>query len=828
MKRKLLLPALALLLIAGKAPGQTKSLTSSEILHGLQRLNVVGNAMYLAAHPDDENTLLIAWLAKEKKVRTAYMSMTRGDGGQNLIGTEQGPYTGILRTHELLEARKTDGGEQYFSRAIDFGFTKKTEEALSTWGQEKVLEDVVWRIRKFKPDVIINRFPPDDRAGHGHHSASAVLSALAFDMAADPTKFPEQLKYVDTWQAKRVVWNSFGRGFTNNTPDEGSFIKLSLGDFNPLLGKSYPEIAAEARSMHRSQGFGSAKVRNERFDYAIHIKGEPAKEDLFDGIDLSWKRVPGGEPVGKAIQEVINQYKVSDPSASLAGLLKVKSLMDKLPDSIYKSYKSDELLQLIAAVTGIYFEANPTSYATYPGEKIKVFTSFIKRSEVPVKLLKAAIGGAASKDTVVQINLVNNKLQELPLELTIPASTSVSQPYWLVEEPEKGFYKVSDRELTGLPMKPDALYCTFEVLINEVPVTFTTPLRYKYVEPSFGEIYRYFEIRPEVMVTPEQKVYTFAGNTPQEVSVIVKAGKPALKTKVKLEAGQGWKVSPAEISVELQDKHQEKRITFSVTPPASASEIALKAVATTSNGTYGRGIKNIRYQHIPELNLYPASTAKAVRVDLKKKGNKIGYIAGAGDEVPEALRQIGYEVVSLNAENINKNLTQYDAILVGVRAYNTEDWLVNAFDDLMKYVENGGTLITQYQTQAFYGMVKTKNLGPYPLVIGRDRVTDEDARVTFLKPQHPLLNTPNKITADDFKGWVQERGLYFANSWSDQYTTLLAMHDDGETDLEGSLVYAPYGKGHYVFTALAFFRQLPAGVPGAFRLMANLISVGKK
>lgn len=377
-------------------------------------------------------------------------------------------------------------------------------------------------------------------------------------------------------------------------------------------------------------------------------------------------------------------------------------------------------------------------------------------------------------------------------------------------------------------MKPDNIQCTFEVSIDGHPFRLSTPLRYKYVEPSFGEIYRYFEIRPEVMVTPEQKVYTFADNTPQEVSVIVKAGKPGLKTNVRLEAAPGWKVTPAVIPVELSDKNQEKIINFSVTPPQGASEISFKAVATTPTGTYDKAIKNIKYEHIPELNLYPAATAKAVKIDLKKKGSKLGYIAGAGDEVPEALRQIGYEVVSINADNINKNLAQYDAVIVGVRAYNTEDWLANSFDVLMKYVENGGNLITQYQTQAFYGPVKAKNLGPYPFTIGRGRVTDESAEIKILKPEHSILNYPNKIDRKDFEGWVQERGLYFVDSWSDKYTSILAMKDEGEDELEGSIIYTAYGKGHYVFTGLSFFRQLPAGVPGAFRLMANLISIGKK
>lgn len=807
---------------------QPKALSSSEIYQNIQKLNTVGNAMYIAAHPDDENTLLIAWLSKEKKVRTAYMAMTRGDGGQNLIGSEQGEYVGLLRTHELLEARKIDGGEQYFSRAVDFGFSKQTEEALSTWGKDKILEDLVYQIRKFQPDVLINRFPPDARAGHGHHSASAVLAAEAFDAAADPTKFPEQLKNVKVWQAKRLVWNTFNRGFTNAEPTDGPFIKLPLADYSPLLGKSYSEIAAEARSKHRSQGFGSAPTRNERFDFAINIKGEPAKEDLFDGIDLTWRRIQGGEPIGKALDDILSQFDFKSPSKSVKNLIEVYKAIEKTPVSIYKTNKLSECLNLILACSGIYCEANVATNMISPGQSLKVFATAVNRSNLDVKIENFKIYGAASKDSVLGKSLTYNKSIDFAVDTKIPATAGITQPYWLNEKPEKGIYKVQEDKFRGLPMAPDALWAEFTLNILGESLKYTHPIKYKYTEPSIGEIYKYLEIRPEIMLNLDQKVYIFADNKPKKVGVMVKSNIANNSTKVKLNLAAGWNYEPKEIEVSFTEKNQEKPVFFTVTPPTNSSETEIKALASTANGTFSKSLKNVKYEHIPELNVFPEATAKANRINLLKKGQNIGYIAGAGDEVPESLKQIGYDLTNLNETTIKGNLAKYDAIIVGVRAYNTEDWLVNAQNTLFEYVKNGGNLIIQYQTQAFYGTVKTKELGPFPISIGRGRVTEENAEMKVLRATDPILNTPNKIDSKDYDGWIQERGLYFAEKWSDKYTSVYSIKDTGETEQEGSLLYTKYGKGTYIFTGLSFFRQLPAGVPGAFRLMANLISFNKK
>lgn len=807
---------------------QVKPMSSSEILSGIQKLNTVGNALYVAAHPDDENTLLIGWLSKEKKVRTAYIALTRGDGGQNLIGPEQNEYVGLLRTHELLEARKVDGGEQYFSRAIDFGFTKKTDEALSTWGKEQILSDLVFRIRKFKPDVIINRFPPDDRAGHGHHSASAALSIEAFDAAADPNKFPEQLKTVEVWQAKRLVWNSYNRGFTNNEPDDKNYVKIPLGDYNPLLGKSYTEFSADARSKHRSQGFGSAPSRNQRIDYAINIKGEPAKIDLFDGINLDWSRVKGGDKIKSLLDKITSEFNFMNPSKSTNALIEAYELIKTMPENQFKTKKLEECVQLIMACTGTYFEANAQSANVSSGDKLKIFVFAVNRSDQNIKLNQVKISGIINKDSTFNQILANNVAFENSIDLIIPADAPITQPYWLKNAADKGIYVIDDEKHRGLAMAEGPLKAIFNFEINGKILDFSHDIAYKYTEPSRGEIYKYLEIRPKVMLNLDQKVFVFSDKNAKKVGVTIKSSKANTEAIVSLQVPSGWTYSPSNIKVNFAEKNQEKKVQFDLSPPSFASDIEIKAIASIGNEIFNKSIKTVSYEHIPELNVFSECKAKASKINLSKKGTKIGYIAGAGDEVPDALKQIGYEVILLNEKSLAGDLQYLDAIMIGVRAYNTEDWLVNSQNLLLEYVKKGGNMIVQYQTQAFYGTVKTKEMGPYPITIGRGRVTDENAEMRMLNAADPILNFPNKISPQDFTGWVQERGLYFAEKWAPEYKSVFAIKDAGETEQEGSLLYTKYGKGNYVFTSLAFFRQLPAGVPGAFKLISNIIATGKK
>jgi LmbE family N-acetylglucosaminyl deacetylase len=805
-----------------------KPMPAGEVLLNLKKLNVLGTALYMAAHPDDENTIMLSWLAKERKVRTAYLSVTRGDGGQNLVGSELSDLLGLIRTQELLAARSIDGPEQYFTRANDFGFSKNTEETMQVWGKDAVLADVVWRIRNLRPDVIICRFPPDARAGHGNHSASAVLAEEAFKISGDPTKYPEQLKYVKPWQAKRVVWNTFNFGTVAQTqkPAEKDWIQVDIGAYNPLLGKSYNEIAAESRSQHKSQGFGVPRGRGARPEYFVHKFGERADKDVFDGVDITWNRVKGGATIEALVNDAIKNFNPENPSAIVPTLVKAYQLVNNLEDEYWKTQKKKELENLIIGCSGLYFEANPNEFSAASGEKINVITTAIKRSELPISLNKIRLIGLG-KDTTMKMDLGNNELQRLTFPTEIPKGQPFTQPYWLAEKKMgKGMYRVDNQELIGLPEKPADLQAEFSFVIDNQPFTFTTPIIFKYTDEVRGELYRSFEIRPEISANIADKVYVFADNQAKDVEITLKSAKANVSGNLSLELPTGWKSNPATIDFTLANKYQEQKVVFKVTPSAKDSEGQIKVSVKTLNGVFDRGIRTVAYDHIPPQTLFPISDAKVVKLDIKTKGKTIGYIAGAGDEVPAALRQIGYSVTMLTEKEFNEDLSKFDAIVVGVRAYNTEERLVFYQKKLMEYVEKGGNMVVQYQVNNQLQKVEG-GMGPYPFKVSRERVTVEEAEIRFLKPESILLNQPNKITSKDFDGWIQERGLYFANEWDSKYETIISSNDPNEKPLDGGLLYTKYGKGNYIFTGYAFFRQLPAGVSGAYRLFANFISAGK-
>lgn len=828
--RKLLLsfgfifPVLFLVLAPGLKAGAPVKPDAADILLDLKKLNVVGSALYVAAHPDDENTALIAWLANEKLVQTGYLSLTRGDGGQNLIGPEIRERLGLIRTHELLQARRLDGGQQFFTRANDFGFSKDYQETLKIWDKEKVLADMVWTIRKFKPDVMITRFSPEPGGTHGHHTTSAILAAEAFEAAADSKRFPEQLKYVAVWQAKRLLWNtsSFFYGAERQFDPTGK-LAIELSTYNPILGKSYPEIAAASRSMHQSQGFGSGSNYGKVIEYLEHTKGERAQSDLFQGVNLTWSRVKGGEKIAKLLDHTISQYNPANPAASVPDLLQVKTAIHNLPDNPYKNQKLADLQKLVKACLGLFLEATAGQPTATPGEPVSVNTLAVSRSGVPVVLRQ--ISFPATKQIITLNKSLQQELVTSKTMVALSTQQTVSQPYWLQQEGTLGMYAVNDQHLIGLPVNPPALLAEFTVLVNQVPFTFAEPVVYKRVDPVEGEIFKPFTVTPPVFVNLTDKVLMFADDKPKQLVVTVKAGKENLNGRLTLEVPTGWRVEPAATAFTLPVKEAEKSFVFQVYPTPTRSEGTLRAVVHADGQTFNQSLVNINYRHIPALMLFPAATAKVARLDLKKSGTQIGYLMGPGDEVPASLAQIGYQVTLLSQHNLTPDyLKRFDAVVIGVRAYNTENYLKFGQDPLLDYVEQGGTLVVQYNVNS--GLT-TEKLGPYPYKLSRDRVAVEEAPVQLLKPNHPVLNFPNKIAAPDFEGWVQERGLYFANSWDPRYEAILSSNDPGEPAREGGLLVAKYGQGYYIYTGYAFFRQLPSGVPGAYRLFTNLISIGK-
>ncbi|QJW92359.1 PIG-L family deacetylase [Spirosoma taeanense] len=827
--------------------GPIKPTPAGEILSNLNKLNILGTVLYVAAHPDDENTLLLAYMAKDRLVRTGYLSLTRGDGGQNLIGPEQGENIGVIRTQELLAARRVDGPEQFFSRAYDFGFSKSTDEAVRTWGQNKVLADVVWMIRKFQPDVIITRFPPDSRAGHGHHSASGFLAEEAFKIANDPNQFPEQLAYVKPWQARRIMWNVFipGAFLSTKKPEEaGNLIGIETGTFNPLLGRSYGEIAAESRSQHKSQGFGVPASRGARVDYLLLKGGDPVEKDPFDGVDITWNRVPNSNAVQAQVSQLIRSFQPGRPEASVPALVQLYGALTKLDTTnIYVKAKRQEVQMLIQQCLGLWFETNPSAYAATPGETIRVSTNVINRSDVPLKLVRinyvtgASMSGESTpgKDTTLNLALKANDGLAFSTTLRIPENKPISQPYWLQKPIDKGLFQVDDQRLIGLPENPPAIPVNYTFEIDGQRFTYSRPVVYKSTDPVDGEIYRPFIIQPDVTANLAERVYVFSGaasaNNTQTSEVVLKAGRANVSGTLQLAVPAGWRVEPASLPFSLKNKSDEQRLSFRLSPTAQAQNGKLQAIMTTSaNRTFTTGLREISYKHIPTQTLFPLAEAKLVKLDVKVTAKNVGYIVGAGDELPAALQQMGCRVTLLGPAELNGNLAAYDALVLGVRAYNTNDWLARYQPKLMEYVKNGGTMIVQYVTPPnsfLRNESPLPQLGPYPFTIGRERVTEEDAKMTYINPQHPLLNTPNKITDADFSGWIQERGLYFAQEWDKAYEPIFSINDQNEAPKQGSLLYAKYGKGHYMYTGLVFFRELPAGVPGAYRLFANMISAGR-
>ena len=807
-----------------------KKLNAAEIKQALNKLEVLGSVLYIAAHPDDENTRMIAYMANERKMRTGYLAMTRGDGGQNLVGTEIREYLGIIRTQELLAARRRDGGEQFFSRANDFGFSKDPDETFTIWDRDDALADMVWNIRRFKPDIMITRFDTTRVPGgrmHGHHTASALLAMEAFDIANDPKAFPEQLDYVDTWQPKGLYWNTYNFGRANFQSDhegEPGFYTFDLGKYNPLLGKSYDEISAISRSQHKSQGFGSTGRRGSIKEFLMHWKGEAPEGDVFANVDQTWNRVSGGQRIGELLARANKSYDLENPSAILPDLLDALKGIEALEDEYWSEVKGKELKQVIKAILGLYVEVVAKEYSAVPGEKVGISIEATNRSDAAVSLKSVNIDGMSPIN--INKSLANNQRLLQNDSILIPADIQWSQPYWLTEDATLGMYKVGEQEKIGLPENPAALKARFVLDIGDYEgFEITTDLAFKRNDRVKGEFYRPFVVTPPVMANIKEGVLVFPDNEPKAVNVVVTSGQANVNGTLKLNLPKGWKSSPQEVSYALAGKNDEATFEFQVLPPKKAQEGYIGVTASFNGTDYNRGLKVINYDHIPVQTIFPKSNTKVVRVDLAKKGQYIGYIMGSGDAIPESLEQVGYNVTLLDPNNINAaGLENFDAVIVGVRAYNTIERMRVVQPELMKYVEAGGTVINQYNTS----MRNQPQIGPYPFSISRDRVTVEGAEVRILEPDHPVINGPNKITQKDFEGWVQERGLYFPNRWDERYTPILSSNDPGETPKDGGLLVAEYGQGYFIYTGYSWFRELPAGVPGAFRIFTNMISIGNE
>ncbi len=768
---------------------------SNEIYLGLKKLNVLGSVLYIAAHPDDENNSLLPYFAKEKLYRTAYLSLTRGDGGQNLIGSEQGIELSLIRTQELLAARKIDGSEQYFTSAYEFGYSKSADETLKIWNHEKVLADAVWVIRKFQPDIIIARFPPDKRAGHGHHAASAIIAEEAFIAAADKTKFPEQFKYgVQPWQAKRLVWNTFNFGGNNTT--NNNQLKIDIGNYNPLIGKSYGEIGGEARTMHKSQGEGRPRRKGPINEYFTLIAGDSMKSDLMEGVKLNWDKVINGGEIESEINNIIKSYSFQNPELSVPLLLKVYKSIKALPSGVWKNKKLEEIQQLIEACTGLFVEATTNQESILQGDTLKTTFFLNKRNSgdnaknlVNFKLTKIKL---ESFDSTFNKNLNTNENYSFNVNTVVPLTKKISQPYWLEFPLIEGMFDVRNQLMVGMAENEASFEAEFILKIDDEEITIKRAVQYKTIDPVRGEIYQ------PVPVLPSQEVMYNKENYLSINGDVVNGSMVTTNKTGKTEEPFVWK-----------DK----------------SKTNTKTELVSKNGL---STQTIKYDHIPTLTYFKLASTNIVSVNLVTKGKKIGYIIGAGDKVPDALTELGFTLTYLFEKDINlSNLKQFDAIITGIRAPNIYEWITNKNDVLNEYVNNGGNLVVQYLKSNTVNNKKLK-IGPYPFTINaQTRVTEENAVVKYLLPQHSILNYPNKIQPEDFDGWVQERCTYQAVQMDTNFEAILSMNDKDEAPSNGSLVIAKYGKGNIAYVSLVLFRQLPAGVPGAYKLLANLIALPK-
>lgn len=807
---------------------ESKRNKSAEILHELKNFSQFASVLYVAAHPDDENTELLAYLSHGRDYRTAYLSLTRGDGGQNILGPELGEKLGVARTQELLAARRIDGAQQYFSRAVDFGFSKDYAETLQIWNKEEVLSDIVRVMRTFRPDVVITRFSPSPGGTHGHHTASAVLAIEAFKLAGDPKAFPEQ--HLPPWQPKRIFWNS--SRFQQDKITSAPVLKINAGGIDPVNGESFVDVAANSRSEHKTQGLAGWRPsggidRTEGFQL---LAGEPATTDIMDGVNTSWNRIPGGAEIGDEAQQVIAQFDPKNVVASVPALLKLRAKLDGFhaEDPIVKDKRAllDHILQ---ECLGLEVVTTIPRSDVVPGEELKLHHTAVLNADLPHDISvtwDAVQYPNGDKKTMKSITMHPQKPVEWDSIATLPVTTPLTQPWWLRSEGTAGMYTTNEPGLIGTAENAPAflLQDIFEVggqklIVQDEPVQTTT-------DKDGHTRYRRMDVVPPVSMRFTTETLIFEPGTTRTAEVEITAFRGNSAGVLHLEAPVDWKIAPAKQSFNLAKVGQTEKFQFHITAPSAPSDSTkVLACADVHGLTYRNQRQEINYEHIPPQLLQPLATAKCVSFDLQIRGKRIGYLPGAGDSLAENMQQMGYTVVTLGDSNLTEEtLSGFDAVVIGVRAFNVRENISAALPALFKYVEDGGTIIAQYNRP---DKLKATKLAPYELHISSDRVTDQNAKVTFLAPDHPVLNTPNKITSADFDNWVQERGLYFPNQWDEHFTPIISCSDPGEPPRKGGLLVANYGKGYYVYTGLVFFRELPAGVPGAYRLFANMLSLGK-
>lgn len=796
--------------------------TSSQLYADLQKLSSLKRVLYIAAHPDDENTRVLAWFSNGEHAQTAYFSLTRGDGGQNLIGDELGPALGLLRSQELLAARRIDGAKQYFSRAVDFGYSKSAEESLEKWGKEDILTDAVKVIRSFKPDVIITRFPPDERAGHGHHTASAMIALEAIDKAADKSYVLPHSKDLEPWKTTAVYWNAstwWNKELATTATNNPNYLVVDIGAYSPLLGKSYNEIGTEARSQHKCQGFGAIIERGEAKEYFQYLKGDKLKESFFEKSSTTWNTLGNAKLEGEW-NSLLENFDFKNPQNNVSALIKIYKELKKINDEVIREEKMNQCEELIKDCLGLHIELLGDDYSYATREMMSLSLHLLNRSDQNILLKGIEVNGEQISTSFIELS--NNKEQVVPIKMT--STDEVYNPYWLKNE-YKDLYQITDYNQIGNPASRPSVVGKVKLSIDEEIFTYDLIGIYKWREPSYGEKRREIIVTPAYAVTLDKQSLISQTGESKRIKISVKAFQDNIEEEVVIAAPKGWSVSQNKLLVSIEKKYGEQFFELVVTPSGEA--VSGELSFTDENEKPVQIIHEIAYDHILTQVYFSDAKIKLVKLNANIVKGKVGYIKGVEDNVPQAIEQLGFDVTIMEVEDLaSTDLNQFNTLVAGIRVYNIKPELINYKPQIMDFVKQGGNYIVQYNTASRSGNNQME-FGPYPFELSRDRVTEEDAKPTFINPKHELLNQPNKISEQDFNGWVQERGLYFAKSWDKNYETIISWHDKNEDPLQGSLIVANYGKGHFMYTGISFFRELPAGVEGAYRLFANLLSYGR-
>jgi LmbE family N-acetylglucosaminyl deacetylase len=847
MKLKALIVLLVAFISAAYASDVAEDRGAMGLSQTLKRLDIVESVLHTGAHPDDENSSLLAWLARGQGVRTAYLAANRGDGGQNLLGTELFEPLGVIRTEELLSARALDHAQQFFTPTFDFGFSKTSKETLDKWGHDQTLADFVRVIRQFRPEIIVSRFTGTASDGHGHHQAAGILTKEAFKAAADPAFFPE---YGKPWQAKKLYLSGMGGGRGRGRGPETPGIDVNVGEFDPVLGRSYNEIAIEGRSFHRSQGQGGAREKGPRtarlslIDKTVDV---PDTATLYAGTLYKLPDLAQLEPglgtdlvaLEQKITAIREKVKLTQPADVVPDLMEAIRLFQQIESRATNEHvhfllklKEPDFYEAARLAAGLVVDVMASDDTLIPGQEFDLTVDVINGGPFDFSTVQSSPdlppGWTAEFAGSTGSSAPGQKLTQR-FKVKVGASAPYTQPYWL-QQPRNGDRFVWPKgSAVSMPFDPPLLDTVVDAKYDAGTIEMHQAAVFRHVDQLYGEERSHLNVVPalSLRVSPEIGVVPLAGNRKKEFTVTIENQDtvPA-ESQVSLVVPEGWSVAPVSQPVKFAKQGEKTTLSFTVSVPPVAGDFKVQAVAKVGNQEYKTGYQAIAYPHIETHYIYSPAESSVEVFDVKTLATTVGYVEGAGDTVADALKQLGISVTLLSAQDLaTADLSRYQTIILGIRAYAVRDDLRAYNDRLMEFVKNGGTLITQYNRSNEFPAMQ---IGPYPFTLTGNntyRVTDENAPVKILDPENNIFNVPNKITDRDFEGWIQERGTYFLSQWDPQYKPLLESQDPGEQPLQGGLVVGKYGKGTYVYAGYVFFRELPAGVKGAFRLFSNLVSI---